>query len=117
MHHALPCIVCGKDLINVGGDVDNRPYGGTEFTTIGHYGSTVIDSIMHEQEGGVLEFVLNVCDVCIVKALDAEMIQSQLVTNEKRTVWKLTPHKLTEEEKEWVFKQDAKQYGTGEDDG
>lgn len=56
----LPCIACGKTLPNVdmGGD-PNQPYGGTEFRTYGHYGSTFWDSF----DG--TELVLNVCDDCL----------------------------------------------------
>jgi hypothetical protein len=55
----LPCFTCGKVLPNVCVDSDNQPYGGTEFTTEGHYGSTFWDSF--DGEG----LVLNICDDCL----------------------------------------------------
>lgn len=57
----LPCIVCDKPLENVMSDVDgNQPYGGTAFTSHGHYGSTVFDC-----DGGYLE--INICAECSIK--------------------------------------------------
>ena len=55
----LPCFKCGKTLPNVCYDEDNQPYGGTEFRTYGHYGSTFWDSFHGE------ELVLNICDDCL----------------------------------------------------
>jgi hypothetical protein len=55
----LPCFKCGKTLENAFGDAENQPYGGTEFRTYGHYGSTFWDSFDGE------ELVLNVCDDCL----------------------------------------------------
>lgn len=55
----LPCFKCGRVLDNVFADVDNQPYGGTEFRTYGHYGSTFWDSFDGE------ELVLNICDDCL----------------------------------------------------
>lgn len=57
----LPCFVCSKTLRNVSVECDNQPYGGTEFRTYGHYGSTFWDSFDGE------ELVLNVCDDCLRK--------------------------------------------------
>lgn len=57
----LPCLICGAVLENVlhpFGD-PNQPYGGTEFATGGHYGSTFFDSFDGE------ELVLTVCDPCL----------------------------------------------------
>jgi hypothetical protein len=55
----LPCFKCGKELPNVYEDSDNQPYGGTEFRTQGHYGSTFWDSFDGE------DLILNVCDDCL----------------------------------------------------
>lgn len=60
----LPCLVCNKVLPNVLRDCDNQPYGGTEFRTEGHYGSTFWDSFDGE------ELVLNVCDKCLQERSD-----------------------------------------------
>lgn len=60
----LPCFVCGTALPNVLPDSDNQPYGGTEFRTYGHYGSTFWDSFDGE------ELVLNVCDECLKKGAE-----------------------------------------------
>lgn len=64
---ALPCLVCGAVLDNVGGGPggdNNQPYAGTEFATLGHYGSTFWDSF----EGQ--ELVINVCDFCLASRTD-----------------------------------------------
>lgn len=58
---ALPCIVCGSELDNVGIETEvNQPYAGTAFTSYGHYGSTVFDPMDRSH----LE--INVCDNCLV---------------------------------------------------
>lgn len=62
-YQSLPCIVCGKQLVNVLGE-GNQPEDGLACTTPGHYGSTVFDPI----DGNYLEF--NVCDLCMVRAGD-----------------------------------------------
>jgi len=54
-----PCFKCGKEMPNLSSDLDNQPYGGTEFTTYGHYGSTFWDSFFGE------ELVINICDDCL----------------------------------------------------
>lgn len=60
----LPCFVCSKTLPNAFIESDNQPYGGTEFRTYGHYGSTFWDSFDGE------ELVLNVCDECLARHKD-----------------------------------------------
>ena len=55
----LPCFACGKVLPNAFPEADNQPWGGTEFRTQGHYGSTFWDSFDGE------DLVLNVCDDCL----------------------------------------------------
>lgn len=55
----LPCFKCGKTLPKVFAESQNQPYGGTEFRTEGHYGSTFWDSFDGE------ELVLSVCDDCL----------------------------------------------------
>lgn len=61
--YALPCIVCHADLKNFSPETDNQPLKGTEFTGGGDYGSAVTD-VSGEK------FFVNVCDDCILKALD-----------------------------------------------
>lgn len=60
----LPCFVCNKVLPNAFIESDNQPYGGTEFRTYGHYGSTFWDSFDGE------ELVLNICDECLTERKD-----------------------------------------------
>ncbi len=69
----LPCFKCGKSLPHVFEGVTrppgleaggNQPYGGTEFRTQGHYGSTFWDSLDGE------ELVLNICDDCLRAHID-----------------------------------------------
>jgi hypothetical protein len=57
----LPCFVCGGVLENAVPNVENQPYGGTEFSTPGHYGSTFWDSFDGQ------ELVLNICNVYLWK--------------------------------------------------
>lgn len=58
----VPCVVCGTTLENVDRDAENQPYGGTSFSTSGHYGSTAFDPM----NGSMLE--LNLCDPCLKRA-------------------------------------------------
>lgn len=58
---ALPCIICGKSLENVGVDEGNQPYDGLAFSSHGHYGSTSFDPM----DGSYLE--ISICDECLVK--------------------------------------------------
>jgi hypothetical protein len=60
---ALPCLVCGKRLINVWQAAENQPNDGVACTTHSNYGSTVFDPVL---SGEFLEF--NLCDPCLVKA-------------------------------------------------
>lgn len=62
----LNCIVCNKELEPAFPPPieHNQPYGGTSFTSRGHYGSTVWDPM----DGTYLE--INICDECLVKAGD-----------------------------------------------
>jgi hypothetical protein len=56
----LPCLACGARLLNVDcTECDNQPLDGVEFTSLGHYGSTVFDPM----DGSRL--VINVCDACL----------------------------------------------------
>jgi hypothetical protein len=56
----MPCIACGRNLYQVDEHAgENQPYGGTEFRTHGHYGSTIYDPM----DGHYL--VANICDPCI----------------------------------------------------
>lgn len=60
----LPCLICGKTLLNAFAESENQPQEGTEFRTYGHYGSTFWDSFDGE------ELVLNVCDDCLRERAD-----------------------------------------------
>ena len=55
----IPCFKCNRPLPTVVEGSDNPPYGGTEFRTEGHYGSTFWDSFDGE------ELVLIICDDCL----------------------------------------------------
>lgn len=108
---ALPCIKCGKPLENVSADEDeNQPSGGTEFTSYGHYGSTIHDELFEEVR---MQLVVNVCDTCILRALDAGVIQSRAEDNSI----KLARHPIGDKERAWVLAQNEKHYGSawGED--
>jgi hypothetical protein len=106
---ALPCIACGKPLKNVDEDIDNQPYGGTEFQSLGHYGSTIHDWIPGDPEK--LYLIVNICDTCIMRAIDRGVIQSR---SKEIT---LSRHPLTETQRAWVLAQNEKEYGSawGED--
>lgn len=112
---ALPCIKCGKPLGNSDEGADNEPAGGTEFTSLGHYGSTIHDEAMRYYEGvakdDLLSLVVNICDTCILRAIDAGVIQSR----SKNIA--LSRHPITPEGRAWVLAQNEKQYGSawGED--
>lgn len=59
---AVPCLICGGELRNVLDTGFNQPSGGLEFSTPGHYGTTVFDPM----DGTRL--VVNVCDNCLVRS-------------------------------------------------
>lgn len=107
---ALPCIKCGKPLRNCDSDSDNQPSGGTEFQTIGHYGSTIHDQLGEDVDDG-LWLIVNICDTCILRAIDAGVIQSR----SKNIA--LSRHPITEKQRAWVLAQNEKHYGSawGED--
>lgn len=100
---ALPCVVCSKPLENVRDAEDNQPYGGTEFTTTGHYGSTIIDNMSANDP----EFVVNICDTCIMRALDKGSIQS------RSPELSLSRHPISDTQRAWVLAQNEKHYGSG----
>jgi hypothetical protein len=58
------CIVCHKPFDNIDED-GNQPSGGVEFTTGGHYGSTVFDPM----DGSII--AINVCDGCLAEEMGA----------------------------------------------
>lgn len=53
----MPCIKCEKPLDGVSDD-RNHPMKGTEFTTWGHYGSRITDTM------GSSQHLINLCDDC-----------------------------------------------------
>jgi len=62
----LNCFKCDKELEPAFSDnpfKENQPFGGTVFTTHGHYGSTVFDPAGWESSR-FLE--LTICDECLV---------------------------------------------------
>jgi hypothetical protein len=83
----IPCIVCGVALDNLDED-GNQPSLGVEFTTYGHYGSTVFDPM----DGTAV--AVNVCDDCLTHAknegrvlfVDGRAVPPQ--PKQKYSVWK-----------------------------
>jgi hypothetical protein len=113
---ALPCIKCGKPLKNCDSDTDNQPSGGTEFQTRGHYGSTIFDP-MPNLGGEDLTLIVNICDTCILRAIDEGVIQSRSVARSRPKIV-LSRHPITPEGRAWVLAQNEKHYGSawGEDE-
>jgi len=114
---ALPCIKCEKPLVRCDRDYD-QPYGGTEFTTTGHYGSTIHDATPWEAEATgetPLELVVNICDTCILRAVEQNVIQSRGYPTGNEPY--LAHHHLDEKQKAWVLAQNERHYGSawGED--
>lgn len=106
---ALPCIKCGKPLENVHEGSDNQPAGGTEFVAHGHYGSTIHDPLGEDHP---LVLVVNICDTCILRAIDTGIIQSR----SERIA--LSRHYIDAKSRAWVLAQNYKHYGCayGEDE-
>ncbi len=78
----LNCIVCNKELEPALPEPEhNQPYGGTSFTSQGHYGSTVWDPM----DGSSLE--INVCDECLVKAAYKDQVL-HLTAPQRQSLWK-----------------------------
>ena|SRR5215831_12482047 len=108
--HALPCIKCGKPLINVDEGSENQPYCGTEFVSTGHYGSTIWDQYIDSggDEMKALVLVVNLCDTCILRAIDADVIQSRGFKNGVL----LSHHPIDEESRAHVLRENERQYGS-----
>ncbi len=104
---SLPCIKCGKPLDNVDEGAENQPYGGTEFVAYGHYGSTIHDPIGEAREK-CLVLVVNICDTCIMRAVDDAVVQSRAADNSIV----LANHYLSDRERAWVLAQNEKCYGS-----
>lgn len=60
----LPCIVCGVQPEAAAPGKSDLPYKATVFTSYGHYGSTVIDTM------GEYFIEVNICDDCLRKSKD-----------------------------------------------
>lgn len=61
-----PCFVCGAALDYAANDEAfyTVPHAGTQFTSVGHYGSTVYDPNF----GSIDEWLeINICDACLVE--------------------------------------------------
>lgn len=68
----LKCIKCGtqpKPAFSDDHKIINHPHGATVFTTHGHYGSTVYDSI-----NGNEYIEITVCDSCLVEAAQNDRV-------------------------------------------
>jgi hypothetical protein len=63
----INCLMCDAELLNFNKD-DNHPMGGVEFTTPGHYGSTIFDPCDGTQ------LAINICDGCLQKAIDNKKV-------------------------------------------
>lgn len=74
-----PCLVCGKALDAAANDKHfaTTPYAATQFTTLGHYGSTVFDPNISSVEE-MLE--INVCDDCLVERTDRVVLLRRVYT-------------------------------------
>ena len=55
----IPCFKCEEVLQNFDTRPGNHPIGGIEFTSVGHYGTTVFDPM----DGS--RIALNICDSCL----------------------------------------------------
>jgi hypothetical protein len=58
----VPCIVCGKQLRDIGSGDQNHANDANSFRAHGQYGSTIFDPL----DGSYLE--VNICDSCITEA-------------------------------------------------
>lgn len=67
-----PCIVCSEILQNYGDPrtSSNQPNDGLAFETIGHYGSSVLDSNPFSDVKEKIHVVI--CDKCVQNAFDTE---------------------------------------------
>lgn len=86
--YCKPCIACGAKLQTENADWNHtyqQPSGGTNFTSGGHYGSTVFDPM-----GGGETLSINVCDDCMKAAGQkgwVEHQQSVRVPREDNTIY------------------------------
>lgn len=56
-----PCFICGKHFEHIGSE--NQPSGGIEFTSYGHYGTTVFDPMDGTRA------IINLCDRCLKEGM------------------------------------------------
>jgi len=63
----IPCIKCGAELESFSTH-NNHPVHGIEFTTYGHYGTTVFDPM------DASELIVNICDPCMVEAIEQKRV-------------------------------------------
>lgn len=64
----IPCFVCGSELKSFDPISMNHPIGGIEFTTYGHYGTTVFDPM------DATELAINFCDPCIKDGIEKQRV-------------------------------------------
>lgn len=89
----MKCIICGK-ILESAFDNEIQPYGGTMFSTYGHYGSTVFDPMDGTQ------LILIICDPCLVeKGIDKKIF---LYNEYDETHKQWVPSKKTQD---WVKEQ------------
>jgi hypothetical protein len=87
--YCKPCIICSKQLETVDNTSDHvvdQPHGGTNFSTKGHYGSTVFDP------SGGEHLSINICDECLklkaAQGVITHVKERQRVVDESvRTDW------------------------------
>jgi hypothetical protein len=87
--YCKPCIICSKQLETVDATSDHvvdQPHGGTNFSTKGHYGSTVFDP------NGSEHLSINICDECLklkaAQGVITHVKERQRVVDESvRTDW------------------------------
>lgn len=76
-------------------EIVNQPYGGTTFTSHGHYGSTVFDPLA---ESVFLE--INVCDECLVESASERVLRGRPTRPERPSYEPWEPEHPTEKVEE-----------------
>lgn len=63
----IPCFICATEFENLNA-LSNQPLDGIEFTTYGHYGTTLFDPI------DATELAINICDPCLIKGIENQRV-------------------------------------------
>lgn len=78
----ISCFKCNKDLENFDKD-GNHPLDGVEFSSRGHYGSSIWDPMDGSQ------LIINICDQCVKTGSEQNTVLRNISETVKKDTFKL----------------------------